>query len=79
MPLILTLMAMLGVLDSKFLADKRRYAVVLLAMVAAILTPPDLISMIMMLIPLCLLYESSIWIIYFMVERPKRAQMANEA
>jgi sec-independent protein translocase protein TatC len=72
LPLILTLMAMLGVLDSRFLRDKRRYAVVLLAVVAAVLTPPDLISMCMMLVPLLLLYESSIWIIYFLVERPRR-------
>ena len=72
LPLILTILAMLGVIDSNFLRAKRRYAIVLLAVVAAILTPPDLISMIMMLVPLCLLYESSIWIIYFMVEKPKK-------
>ena len=73
LPLILTILAMLGLIDSAFLKSKRRYAVVALAIVAAILTPPDLISMIMMLVPLLLLYESSIWIIYFLVERPKKS------
>jgi sec-independent protein translocase protein TatC len=72
LPLILTILAMLGVLDSRFLRSKRRYAVVALAAVAAILTPPDLISMCMMLIPLLILYESSIWIIYFLVEKPRQ-------
>lgn len=76
LPLILTILAMLGLIDAAFLKAKRRYAVVLLAVVAAILTPPDLISMIMMLIPLLFLYESSIWIIHFMVERPRAAQQA---
>jgi sec-independent protein translocase protein TatC len=71
LPLILTLLAMLDVIDSNFLKRKRRYAVVLLAVVSAILTPPDLISMVMMLVPLLLLYESSIWIIHFLVEKPR--------
>lgn len=73
LPLIITIMAMLGLIDSVFLKAKRRYAVVVLAMVAAILTPPDLISMIMMLVPLLLLYESSIWIVHFLVEKPRAA------
>jgi sec-independent protein translocase protein TatC len=80
LPLILTLMAMLGVIDSAFLASKRRYAVVLLAVVSAILTPPDLISMLMMLVPMLALYESAIWIVHFFVEKPRaRAASAAEA
>jgi sec-independent protein translocase protein TatC len=71
LPLVLVLMAMLGFIDTKFLKDKRRYAVVVLAVISAVLTPPDLISMLMMLVPLLLLYESAIWIVYFFVERPR--------
>jgi sec-independent protein translocase protein TatC len=80
LPLILTLMAMLGVIDSAFLKAKRRYAVVLLAVVSAILTPPDLISMLMMMVPMVFLYESAIWIVYFFVEKPRErlAQTAPE-
>lgn len=76
LPLILTLMAMLGVIDSKFLREKRRYAIVFLAVVSAILTPPDLISMLMMLVPMCILYESAIWIVHFFVEKPRLAAAA---
>ena len=79
LPLILTLMAMLGVIDSNFLKSKRRYAVVALAVVSAILTPPDLISMCMMLVPMVALYESAIWIIHFFVERPRAATARNAA
>lgn len=73
LPLILTILAMLGVIDAQFLKSKRRYAIVVLAAISAVLTPPDLISMIMMLVPMILLYESSIWIIHFLVEKPRAA------
>lgn len=60
MPLILTILGILGVIDHHFLASKRRYAVVILAALSALITPPDVISMFAMLVPLCLLYELSI-------------------
>ena len=73
LPLILTLMAMLGVIDSAFLKAKRRYAVVVLAVISAILTPPDLISMLMMLV-LGIVYH-----VQFMIGlRKTRAEMAAE-
>ncbi len=72
LPVVLMVLALLGVIDSAFLKAKRRYAMVILAVVAAILTPPDGLSMIMMLVPLCLLYESSVWIIHFFI-RPMGA------
>ncbi len=69
LPVVLVILAMMGIVDAAFLKKQRRYAVVILAFVAAILTPPDVISMVMMLIPLCLLYESSIWVIHFMIAK----------
>jgi sec-independent protein translocase protein TatC len=69
LPLVLVILAMMGVIDAAFLKKQRRYAIVLLAFVAALLTPPDIVSMVMMLIPLVLLYESSIWVIQFMVKK----------
>lgn len=78
LPLVLTLLAMLGLIDSAFLKSKRRYAVVVLAILSAILTPPDLISMCMMLVPMVGLYESAIWIVHFFVEKP-RARASAEA
>jgi sec-independent protein translocase protein TatC len=69
LPLILTLLALMGFIDAAFLKAKRRYAVVVLAIVSAVITPPDLISMIMMLVPMLLLYESSIWIVQFLLNK----------
>jgi sec-independent protein translocase protein TatC len=60
MPLIFTILGMLGVVDHIFLSSKRRYAIVILAALSAVVTPPDVISMLLMMIPMLLLYESSI-------------------
>jgi sec-independent protein translocase protein TatC len=74
LPLILIGLSLLGIIDANFLASKRRYAIVVLALASAILTPStDLLSMVFMLIPMTLLYESSIWIIRFMVRKKKNA------
>ena len=71
MPLILTMLGVLGVIDYKFLKEKRRYAIVLLAALSAIVTPPDVISMLMMMGPMVLLYESSIWAVYLLGRKNK--------
>jgi sec-independent protein translocase protein TatC len=74
MPVVLMVLAMMGIIDAAFLKSKRRYAFVILAIVAAVLTPPDPLSMLMMLVPLCLLYESSIWMIHFFIKPSERFQ-----
>ncbi len=63
MPLILAVLAVMGVIDDKFLRTKRRYAVMIIAIISAIITPPDAISMLAMLAPMLLLYEISILIV----------------
>ncbi len=60
LPLLLTLMARVGLTSSKGLADKRKYSIVLAFVAAAILTPPDPISQISLAVPIILLYEISI-------------------
>ena len=60
LPLILTLMARMGLVTVDFLKKNRKYAILIIFIVAAIITPPDVVSQIMMAIPLVLLYELSI-------------------
>jgi len=60
MPVVLTFLGMMGLIDHKFLTKHRRWAIVIMAVVAAVITPPDAISMLSLLIPLILLYEVSV-------------------
>lgn len=60
LPVLLTLMARVGIVQVETLKRGRRYAVVIMFVVAAIITPPDIISQIGLAIPLILLYELSI-------------------
>ncbi len=63
LPLIFTFLSLIGVLEKKTLVDNRSYAIILLAILSALITPPDVISMCLMMGPLILLYEISILIV----------------
>jgi sec-independent protein translocase protein TatC len=75
LPVILTLLARAGLIDSAFLKEKRRYAIVIVFVVAAVLTPPDIISQFALAVPTLLLYELSI----LSVRRVERARAAADA
>ena len=60
MPVLLTLLAKVGFIEAKWLADKRKYALIIILTMAAFLTPPDVISQIGLALPMMLLYECSI-------------------
>jgi sec-independent protein translocase protein TatC len=77
LPVLLTLMARAGLLTSAGLASKRRYAIVAMFAVAAVLTPPDVISQVCLAIPLVILYEVSIYSCR-MVERSRAKREAAE-
>jgi sec-independent protein translocase protein TatC len=74
LPLIIVMMGVAGIVDQKFLREKRRYAIVLIAVVAAFVTPPDVMSMLMLLVPLCLLYEISILLVGVMGKKKTIAE-----
>ncbi len=61
LPVVLSLLGMAGIISSDMLRSGRRYAMVGVFALAAVVTPPDPISMISLAIPICLLYEASIW------------------
>lgn len=75
LPVVLTLLARAGILDGKTLREKRRWAIVGIFAVAAVLTPPDPISQISMALPTVLLYELSI----LAVDRVIKARDEREA
>ncbi len=60
LPLILAFLARIGIATPEFLRQKRRYAIVIILIVAAILTPPDVVSQMILAIPLFALYELGI-------------------
>jgi sec-independent protein translocase protein TatC len=77
MPVLLTLLGRVGILSSKQLSTARRYAIVGIFAVAAVVTPPDAFSMLALALPLVLLYEISILCVK-LIER-KRAQAIGAA
>ena len=60
LPVLLSLLARVGFIDSKYLKERRKYVIVIIFAVAALLTPPDPITQIGLGIPLLILYELSI-------------------
>lgn len=61
LPVVLTLVGLAGLIEYKTLAKFRRYAILGIFVVAAIVTPPDPFTQFILALPLCLLYEASIW------------------
>ncbi len=78
MPVLFVLLARVGLITAKGLAEKRRYAIILVFIFAAVVTPPDVISQLSLAIPMCILYEASIIGARF-VEKKREEETAAEA
>lgn len=76
LPVLLSLLARVGLVTSAGLKSKRRYAIVIVFLVAAVVTPPDVFSQVSLAVPILLLYEISI-LLAKMIEK-KRAQQEAE-
>lgn len=77
LPVLLSLMARAGIVSAAGLAKKRKYAIVGVFIVAAIVTPPDPISQISLAVPILLLYEISV-LLARMIEKRKAAEAAKQ-
>jgi len=71
LPVVLSLLARIGVVDSDFLKTRRKYVVVIIFAAAALLTPPDPITQIGLAIPLLILYELSIFSVSLIEKKSK--------
>jgi sec-independent protein translocase protein TatC len=78
LPVVLTLLGQIGLIDAAFLKRQRRYAVVLVFVVAAVLTPPDIFSMMALAVPGLLLYELSIFSVRYMEQKRARDRAEHE-
>ena len=79
LPVVMTLLGLAGIISSKVMAEGRRYAIVGVVVVAAVVTPPDPISQLMLAIPLVLLYEVSIWCVRLIELRRRQADATTPA
>lgn len=78
-PMVVLVLVYMGLLTPQALRDYRKFAFVIMALAAAILTPPDVVSMGIMLVPLAVLYEMSIWTSYLVLRRKRKNEEAAAA
>ena len=71
-PALILFLARMGVVSSPFLSRNRKYAILLIFVAAAVLTPPDLVSQLLLAGPLIVMYEGSIWMAKLLGKKKKR-------
>ena len=78
LPVLLTLLAKVGIVSSDALKRKRRYAIVFVFIAAAVVTPPDVLSQVSLAVPLLVLYEASIWLAVLVEKKRAKADLENK-
>ncbi|WP_434062353.1 twin-arginine translocase subunit TatC [Desulfoferula mesophila] len=79
MPLVLVFLGRIGVVSAKGLKKNRKYAILIMFVAGAMFTPPDVVTQIMMAVPLIILYEISIWMVVATEKKKAERQAAEEA
>jgi sec-independent protein translocase protein TatC len=74
LPVVVLTLVKIGLVDYKMLAGFRRYMIVINLVMGAVLTTPEVLTQIMMAVPLQILYEVSVWITWYW-ERKERKKM----
>jgi sec-independent protein translocase protein TatC len=72
LPIIIYFLTKLGLVTPTFLRKYWKYAVIIILIVAAIVTPPDVVSQTIVAIPMLIIYEASIWISKIVVRNQKK-------
>jgi sec-independent protein translocase protein TatC len=78
LPVLAFFLARVGIIDHRFLIRHSRYAIIAIALFAAVLTPPDLIAQVLLMVPLIFLYAISIAVAYVARWRMNRAERRME-
>ena len=78
LPMVVFLLTKLGVIKPALLTKSRKYVIVILAVLAAIITPPDIISQLLILIPMLILWEISVFIAKRVTVSKERRQLESE-
>jgi sec-independent protein translocase protein TatC len=79
LPVVVLTLVKIGVLNYRMLSNGRRYVIVISAVLGALLTTPEVITQILMAVPLCLLYEICIWIAWYWERQDKKREAAASA
>jgi len=79
LPIFMYFLAKVGLVTSRTLSVKRKYAYLLVFVVAAFFTPPDVVTQVLMAFPLMVLYEISIWVVKFAEKKKKESNDDKES
>ena len=79
LPMIMYVLTKIGLITPDFLRNFRRHSIVIILIIAAVITPPDVISQVLVAMPLFILYEISIWVSAWEVKRVRKRLAKEQA